>query len=115
MTFCPYGQGGAVCRQNICNHVAAFVIPFNLICMKKFNFDLLTPRSSWEEGGGGAAGKIFPTMFLHFVIPFYLIFNMTIFRLVPFVHKALLPLRIFYADKLSKGDHSRPYSEKVEF
>ena len=61
---------------------------------EKFNFDLLTP---WEDGGGGGAkGKIVPTMFLHFVIPFNLICNMTIFRLVPFVHKALLPLRIFY-------------------
>ena len=46
-------QGGAVCRQNICNHVAAFVIRFNLICMKKFNFDLLTP---WGGGGGGGGG-----------------------------------------------------------
>ena len=49
-------QGGAVCRQNICNHVAAFVIPFNLICMKKFNFDLLTPWEDRGRGGGGGGG-----------------------------------------------------------
>ena len=24
--------GGGVCRQNICYHVAAYLIPFNLIC-----------------------------------------------------------------------------------
>ena len=26
------GGGGGVCEQNICYHVAAFMIPFNLIC-----------------------------------------------------------------------------------
>ena len=29
---CVCVGGGGVCRQNICDHVAAFVIPFNLIC-----------------------------------------------------------------------------------
>ena len=60
------GEGG--CRQNICYHVAAFAIPFNLICNMfmfcKVKFDLLT-QGSGEGGGGGAAGKIFATMLLH--------------------------------------------------
>ena len=32
LTFWPEGSGGGVCWQNICYHVDAFVIPFNLIC-----------------------------------------------------------------------------------
>ena len=48
-----------VCAQNICYHVAAFVIFFNLICnmsmfLKKC-FDLLTPSLGWG-GGGGVVG-----------------------------------------------------------
>ena len=31
-----YRIPGEVCGQNICYHVAAFVIPFNLICMTVF-------------------------------------------------------------------------------
>ena len=51
-----------VCRQNVCDHSAAFVIPFNyLIC----NMTML-----WKSGGGeGYEGKIFATMLLLFVIP----------------------------------------------
>ena len=45
------------------------------IVLKKLDFDLLTPRSE----GGGSTGKIFATILLHFVIPFYLIYNMTMF------------------------------------
>ena len=61
------GSGDGVCKQNICYHVAAFVIPFNLIfqhdiVLKKLNFDLLTPSI---RGIGGSAGKIFATMLLH--------------------------------------------------
>ena len=42
LTFSPYpqgqeGGGGGVCGQNVCYHVAAFVIPFNLI----FNMTML--------------------------------------------------------------------------
>ena len=37
-------------------------------------FDLLTGSGAW-----GSAGKIFATMLLHFLIPFYLICNMTMF------------------------------------
>ena len=61
------GSGGGVCEQNICYHVAAFVIPFNLIfqhdiVLKKLNFDLLTPS---VRGKGGSAGKLFATVLLH--------------------------------------------------
>ena len=42
-------------RQNICNHVAAFVISFNFICNMAFSdFDLLTPP---RVGGGGGLVK----------------------------------------------------------
>ena len=43
--------------------------------LKKLNFDLLTPRVE----GVGSAGKIFATMLLHFVIPFIMICNTTMF------------------------------------
>ena len=43
------GRGTGVCVQNICHHVAAFVILFNLIW--KFNFDLS------GSGGGGMRAK----------------------------------------------------------
>ena len=67
------GEGG--CRQRICYHVAAIVIPLNLICnmsvMKRLNFDL-TPRvRGWGDGGWGYADKIFATMLMH--VPFPLI------------------------------------------
>ena len=65
----PGSRVGVVCRQNICDHVAAFVIPFNEIVLKKLNFDLLTPRVGGGGGGGGGGGiasKIFATMLLHF-------------------------------------------------
>ena len=42
--------------------------------LKKLNFDLLT-----LGGGGGSAGKIIAAMLIYFVIPFYLICNMTRF------------------------------------
>ena len=81
-----------VCRQNSCYHVAAFRDSISLDMqhdhvLKKLNFDLLT-RSGASVcvcmcvcvcGGGGSADKIFATMLLHFVIPFNLICNMTMF------------------------------------
>ena len=53
--------GGGGCGQNICYHVAAMAIPFNLICnmflfLKMLNFNLLTPR---VEGGGGLQAFFF--------------------------------------------------------
>ena len=44
--------------------------------LEMFNFDLSTPTA----GPGVSAGKIFATMLLHLVIPFNLIYNMTMFR-----------------------------------
>ena len=48
--------------------------------LKKLSFDLLTLGVRGGRGGGGeSAGKIFATILLHFVIPFNLICNMTMF------------------------------------
>ena len=46
--------------------------------LEKLNFDFLTPTPG---GGGrvGVCGQISATMLLHFMIPFNLICNMTIF------------------------------------
>ena len=35
------GKGVRVCGQNICYHVAAFVIPFNLICNMTISFSFI--------------------------------------------------------------------------
>ena len=69
--------------QNICYHVAAYRILFNLICdmtvfwLKKLNFDHLTPSlGSWGRGGLGA------NIYYHvaaFVILLKLICNMSMF------------------------------------
>ena len=48
--------------------------------LKRLNFDLLTWSGAYVcVCVGGAADKIFATMLLHFVIPFNLICNMTMF------------------------------------
>ena len=48
--------------------------------LKKLNFDLLARSgASVCVCGGGSADKIFATMLLHFVIPFNLVCNMTMF------------------------------------
>ena len=77
----PNGVGCrvGVYRRNICYRVAGArnSLQFDMQhhhVLKKFNFDLLIPSQ-----GGWSAGKIFPTMLLHLLIPFYLICNMTIF------------------------------------
>ena len=61
------GWGGGVCRQNICYHFAALVICLNLICIMVMFLKscILTLRPPVLAGGGGSAGKIFPTMLLH--------------------------------------------------
>ena len=60
--------GGGVCRLNIWEQVAAWVIPFNLI----YNMTIFWRRwilTFWPHpqcrGVGGSAGKIFATMLLH--------------------------------------------------
>ena len=56
-----------VWQQNICFHVSAFMIKFDMQSdhvLKKLNFDLLTPGSG-DGGERGSAGKIFATMVLH--------------------------------------------------
>ena len=58
---------GGVWRQNICYHVSALVIEFDMLSdhvLKKLNFDLLIPGSG-DGGERGSAGKIFATMVLH--------------------------------------------------
>ena len=66
--------GGGGFGQNICYHVAALAIPFNLIInmvffLKKLNFNLLTPRVGGAGGGGGGGEGVcrhfFATMLLH--------------------------------------------------
>ena len=73
-----------VCSQNSCYHVAAFRDSIKLdmqhdYVLKKLNFDLLTRSGASVCVCGGSADKIFATMLLHFVIPFNLICNMTMF------------------------------------
>ena len=60
----------------ICCHVAAFAIPFHMQddnVLKKFNFNLLTPRAL------GVCGGNICYHVAAFVIPFKLICNMTMF------------------------------------
>ena len=58
---------GGVRWQNICYHVSAFVISFDMQSdhvLKKLNFNLLTPGSG-DGGERGSAVKIFATMVMH--------------------------------------------------
>ena len=64
------GGGGGVCGQNICYHVVAFDMQHEIV-LKKLNFDL------W--GLGVSARKDICYYVAEFVIPFYLICNMTMF------------------------------------
>ena len=66
---------GVVCGLNICYQIAAFVIPFHLICnMSMFcKSCMLTHKQGLGGGGGGgvgSVGKIFATMLLHVMITF---------------------------------------------
>ena len=76
----PRVRGGGVCSQNISYHIATFCDSnkFDMQddhVLKKLNFDLLTSRVR----GRRSASKIFATMLLHFVSPFNLICNITMF------------------------------------
>ena len=85
LTYWPHpqgrGGGGGLGGQNICYHVAALVILFNLICnMTLFWKSWILSYLPHPQGRGWSAGKIFVTMLLHaFVILFNLIYNMTVF------------------------------------
>ena len=65
--------GGGVCGQNICYHVAAFVILFNFDMqhdhvLKQLNFDLLTPYPG-SGRGVGICGQIFAAFCCIFWFP----------------------------------------------
>ena len=55
--------------------------PLHHVTNAPANFEVATSNSLERGGGGGGggAGKIFTTMFLHFLILFNLICNMTMF------------------------------------
>ena len=69
LTPSPGSGGGGGCGQNICYHVAVFVIPFNLkynIIMFWKEFSPFDPTPRVKMGGWGwVCGKIFATMLLH--------------------------------------------------
>ena len=79
-------MGEGVCRLNICYKVAAFVIPFNVICnnmtmLMIFLFCLFDPTNR-VGGGGGRGGVCGQNNCYHaaaFMIPFNLICNVTMF------------------------------------
>ena len=72
----PPGSGGELegCLSTKNMHVAAFIIPLNLICnmtmlWRNLNFDLLDPPQVSGSWGGGSVGQIFATMLLHLLFP----------------------------------------------
>ena len=78
------GGGGGVCRQNICYHVAAFVILFNLICSMTMFWTswMLTLWPKTQGQGVGWVGVCKQNICYHaavFVIHFSLICNMKVF------------------------------------
>ena len=81
LTFWPHPLGrGCVCGQNICYHVAASVVSFNLIC----NMTTFRKRYSltfWPHplGGGCVCGQNICYHVAASVVSFNLICNMTIF------------------------------------
>ena len=74
----PASAGRELWVQNSCYHVAACVIPFNLICnMTIFWKVKFSPPS--HQGRGGVCGQNICYNVAAFVIPFNFICNMTIF------------------------------------
>ena len=73
-----------VCGQNVCYHVAAYVILFKFDMqhdhvLKKLKVTFYPNPPQGRRRIGWSAGKIFGTMLLYFMIPFNLICNMTMF------------------------------------
>ena len=68
----PVGRGGGVCWQNICYHVAAFVIPFNLIYSMTMFWKSWTMTSPPRSGGGGClrAKYLLPSCCIFYFISF---------------------------------------------
>ena len=78
LTFCPHPLGqGCVCGQNICYHVAASVVSFNLIC-NITTFRKIYSLTFWPHylGQGCVCGQ---NICYHVAASFNLICNMTIF------------------------------------
>ena len=77
LTICPHHRGqGCVYGQNICYHVAACIIPSNLICIITIFriFDLMTPIP-WVEGV--CKDRIFAFIIMVLYAPFLLIWYAT--------------------------------------
>ena len=60
-------EGGGFYRQNVCYHVAAFVILFYLICNMIMFWKCLISTPSSKVVGLGSAGQLVATKLLHFI------------------------------------------------
>ena len=81
LTFWPHPLGwGCVCLQNICYHVAASVVSFNLIC-NMTTFRKIYSLTFWPHplGQGCVCGHIICYQIAASVVSFNLICSMTIF------------------------------------
>ena len=81
LTFWPHPLGrGCVCRQNICSHVAASVVSFNLIC-NMTTFRKIYSLTFWPHplGQGCVCGQNICNHVAAKVVSFNLICNMAIF------------------------------------
>ena len=81
LTFWPHQLGqGCVCGQNICYHVAASVVSFNLIC-NMTTFRKIYSLTFWPHplGRGCVCGQNICYHVAASVVSFNLICNMTIF------------------------------------
>ena len=82
LTLSPRGRGvgGGLREENICYHVAAYLIPFNLICNMTFWKRWKLTFWPYPLGKGmGFWGQNICNNVAAFVIPFNLIYNMTKF------------------------------------
>ena len=58
------GSGGGACGQNICYHVAAFMMPLNLICNKTISVKVKVWPTDRFGRVWGSAVKVFATVIL---------------------------------------------------